>query len=261
MGWVEADPFCQDILFRRMLDGLLDPAPVFNDVRSFNGRRWRGIVDCVTAGYPCQPFSVAGKRRGLTDPRHLWPSVARIMAECRPALGFFENVPGHLRKGFWTVVRDLERMDYRIAARLVTAAEVGATHKRQRLFILADRKGMANSLRRTPFQAPSNPSNNQRGTPSSSTSVLADVGHTNESRLERWHESEPQGSDERSPWPPGPTERDRWDVAIRSGAPEPAIRRVADGTARRMDRLRALGNSVVPAVAARAYRLLINDLA
>ena len=114
---------------------------VWDDVGTFDGRPWRGAVDIVTAGYPCQPFSVAGKRRGADDPRHLWPHVARIIGEIEPPFVFLENVAHHLRLGFPEVAAGLVGMGYRLAAGLFTAAEVGAPHKRERLFILAIREG------------------------------------------------------------------------------------------------------------------------
>ena len=81
-------------------------------------------MDCITAGYPCQPFSVAGKRRGEGDPRHLWPHVHRVIGEVEPALVFLENVPGHLSLGFDKVAADLESLGYEVAAGLFTAEEV-----------------------------------------------------------------------------------------------------------------------------------------
>ncbi|EPY03509.1 putative site-specific DNA methylase [Magnetospirillum fulvum MGU-K5] len=98
-------------------------------------------MDILTAGYPCQPFSTAGKRRGVEDPRHLWPHVARIVGEVRPGAVFLENVPNHLRLGFREVVDDLGNLGYRVAAGLFAAAEVGASHERLRLFVLAHRVG------------------------------------------------------------------------------------------------------------------------
>ncbi|WP_240757826.1 DNA cytosine methyltransferase [Palleronia sediminis] len=124
-----------------MEDSALDQAVVWDDVGTFDGRPWRGAVDIVTAGYPCQPFSVAGKRLGAEDPRHLWPHVARIIGECEPPFVFLENVAHHLRLGFPEVASGLVGMGYRLAAGLFTAAEVGAPHKRERLFILAVREG------------------------------------------------------------------------------------------------------------------------
>lgn len=107
------------------------------DVRTFDGRAWRGVVDTLTAGYPCQPFSKAGRRRGRDDPRHLWPHVGRIVGEAEPGIVFLENVSDHLSLGFSKVAQDLRRMDYGIAAGLFTAAEVGSSQGRERVFILA----------------------------------------------------------------------------------------------------------------------------
>ena len=115
--------------------------PVWDDVATFDGRPWRGAVDIVAAGYPCQPFSVAGRRLAAADPRHLWPHVARIVGEVEPPFVFLENVAHHLRLGFPEVAGDLVGMGYRLAAGLFTAAEVGAPHRRERLFILAHPRG------------------------------------------------------------------------------------------------------------------------
>lgn len=141
VGHVERETFAAATLVARMEDASLDRAPVWDDVATFDGRPWRGAVDIVTAGYPCQPFSVAGKRRGADDPRHLWPHVARIIGEVQPPFVFLENVAHHLRLGFPEVASGLVGMGYRLAAGLFTAAEVGAPHKRERLFILAIREG------------------------------------------------------------------------------------------------------------------------
>jgi DNA (cytosine-5)-methyltransferase 1 len=141
VGHVERETYAAATLVARMEDASLDQAVVWDDVATFDGRPWRGAVDIVTAGYPCQPFSVAGKRRGADDPRHLWPHVARIISEVQPPFVFLENVAHHLRLGFPEVAAGLVGMGYRLAAGLFTAAEVGAPHKRERLFILAIRDG------------------------------------------------------------------------------------------------------------------------
>ncbi|PJN95976.1 DNA cytosine methyltransferase [Amaricoccus sp. HAR-UPW-R2A-40] len=141
VGHVERETYAAATLVARMEDASLDQAVVWDDVATFDGRPWRGAVDIVTAGYPCQPFSVAGKRRGADDPRHLWPHVARIIGEVAPPFVFLENVAHHLRLGFPEVASGLVGMGYRLAAGLFTAAEVGAPHKRERLFILAIREG------------------------------------------------------------------------------------------------------------------------
>mgnify|MGYP000033995807 CR=1 FL=1 len=135
--FVEIEAYAAAILATRMEQDALDQAPIWTDLRTFDGKPWRGLVDCITAGYPCQPFSVAGKQLGDKDPRHLWPHIARIVSEIQPAMCFFENVAGHLRLGFEQVCDNLHAMGYRVKAGLFTAEEVGAPHRRERLFILA----------------------------------------------------------------------------------------------------------------------------
>lgn len=140
--FVEIEAYAAAILATRMEQNALDQAPIWTDLRTFDGKPWRGLVDCITAGYPCQPFSVAGKQLGDKDPRHLWPDVFRVVREIDPPLCFFENVPGHLRLGFQQVHDDLRSLGYRVKAGLFTAEEVGASHKRERLFILAYRESV-----------------------------------------------------------------------------------------------------------------------
>lgn len=142
VGYVEREASSAASLVARMEASELGAAPVWDDLSTFDGRPWRGSVDIVTAGYPCQPFSSAGKRRGADDPRHLWPHVARVIDECRPDWVFLENVANHLRLGFRQVHDDLGRMGFRVAAGLFSAAEVGASHERKRLFILAVAEGV-----------------------------------------------------------------------------------------------------------------------
>lgn len=134
---VEREAYCAEVLAARAEEEGVAPPPCWSDLRAFDGKPWRGVVDCLTAGYPCQPFSYAGKRAGERDPRHLWPHVARVIAEVRPGVVFLENVAGHLTLGFPVVRRELEGLGYRVTAGLFTASEVGAPHRRTRLFILA----------------------------------------------------------------------------------------------------------------------------
>ncbi len=140
--YVERESFAASTLVGRMENEALDRAPVWDDVKTFRGKAWRGVVDIVHGGYPCQPFSIAGRQLGDKDPRHLWPDIARIVSEIKPPLCFFENVGGHLRLGFEQVHDDLRRMGYRVKAGLFTAEEVGTPHKRERLFILAYSEGV-----------------------------------------------------------------------------------------------------------------------
>lgn len=127
--YVEIEAFACEILARRMEEKRLDAAPIWSNLKTFDGKPWRGVVDCITGGYPCQPFSVAGKKLGSEDPRHLWPDIKRLIGEIQPPICFFENVSNHLRVGFEEVANDLQRLGYKVKAGLFTAAEVGAPHK------------------------------------------------------------------------------------------------------------------------------------
>src|SRR3990167_9544939 len=117
LAYCEIDPFCQDVLIRRMQDGRLDRAPIWPDLCTFDGRPWRGRVDLVHAGLPCQPYSVAGKRIGHDDPRG-WGIVkhaVRVIGECRPAVVFLENVPTWVTGGWFRRCGEaLSGLGYRI---------------------------------------------------------------------------------------------------------------------------------------------------
>lgn len=141
LAYVEREAFALAVLADAISKGYLPDAPFRSDCRTFDARPLCGRVDVLTGGYPCQPFSVAGRRRGEKDPRHLWPAIERIVRECRPGICFFENVANHLNIGFDVVLRSLQGMGYEVAAGLFTAEEVGATHGRERLFILAHASG------------------------------------------------------------------------------------------------------------------------
>jgi len=135
--FVEWEDWPRAVLIAAQRAGYFAPAPIWDDLRSFDARPFRGAFDTVLAGYPCQPFSAAGKRGGADDPRHLWPEVARVIRECAPEWVFLENVSGHVSLGLETVLRELWDMGYTPAAGLLSAAEVGAPHQRLRIFILA----------------------------------------------------------------------------------------------------------------------------
>lgn len=330
--YVEREAFAAALLARRMEEEALAPAPVWSDLRTFDGRAWRGVVDCITGGYPCQPFSHAGRRLGEQDARHLWPDIARIIGEVEPGLVFFENVAGHLTLGFDAVRADLERLGYRVAAGLFSAAEVGASHRRERLFIL----GVADSDRKRRSFAPSSQvrgSNadgygekladgdggglqsignggicnwwNDADRCGGTDATLADAELPVTTRQRRYGDArlrqeairpdsggEPVADaaddhgrsgidgaeagtgqdgerrrrlasvhDELDAFPPGPSDTIAWRRIIAdrpdlAPAVESGIRRVADGSASRLDRLRALGNGVVPLVAAYAFTSL-----
>ena len=142
-GYVEYEPYCQEVIKQRIADGVLDAAPIFGDIRAFvsegYAESYQGMVDLITGGFPCQPFSVAGKRRGEDDPRNMWPQTIEAIRIVRPRYCFLENVPGLLVSGYFgTVLKDLHQARY--DARWITlgADDVGAPHRRKRLWIMAE---------------------------------------------------------------------------------------------------------------------------
>lgn len=137
--YVEIEAFLIENLVKQMEQGVLAPAPVWSNLKTFNARPFRNRVDAIFGGYPCQPFSTAGKRKGTEDSRHLWPYIRTAIHTIRPVFCFFENVPGHLTLGYGTVKRELEDSGYTVNEGIFSAEEIGAPHLRKRLYILAIR--------------------------------------------------------------------------------------------------------------------------
>jgi len=138
--YVEREPYFVEVLRARIGEGYLDDAPIWDDVRTFDGGAWRGCVDIVSAGFPCQPFSAAGQRRGAEDERNGWPDTGRIIREVRPRWVFLENVPGLLFGShgyFGRVVGELAACGYDCRWDCVSASAVGAPHRRDRLWVVA----------------------------------------------------------------------------------------------------------------------------
>ena len=139
--YVEREAYAAALLVARMEDQALDPAPIWDDLKTFDGKPWRGRVDILHAGYPCQPFSQAGNREGKADPRHLWPDVARIIGEVAPRVVVLENVRGHVSLGLREVLEDLHGLGFDAEWGVYRASDAGAPHRRERVFILAYRRG------------------------------------------------------------------------------------------------------------------------
>ena len=141
--YVEWDKYCQRVIQARIGDQLLDDAPIWDDIKSFDGRPWCGIVDILSAGFPCQPHSNAGLRKGADDDRNLWPDTLRIIGEVGPGLVILENVPGILvgsdgRPPYGgTVVGQLSEIGYMSEWACISAVDAGAPHKRARWWLLA----------------------------------------------------------------------------------------------------------------------------
>lgn len=219
MGWknvlqCEIDPFCQQVLRHHFPEVTL-----YEDVRDINGNDWKGRIDLLSGGFPCQPFSGAGRKRGTADDRHLWPEMLRLVREIQPAWVVGENVRGLVSWNdglvFEGVCADLEEAGYEVQPLCLPACAVGAPHRRERVWFVAHSDGVA------------------RPTP-----VLRDLlAHPSSPR--RVHRADGRGSGGGR----------HWDA-------EPGVGRVADGVPDRMDRLRALGNAIVPQVAFRIFQAI-----
>ena len=142
IGYVEVDQYCQAILAQRIEDGYLDPAPIFGDIKQFisegYAESYKGMVDVITAGFPCQPFSVAGKQKGEQDERNLWPETRDTISIIRPRYIYLENVPNLLAHSYiWTILSEITEMGYDCKWGIISAADVGAIHKRARWWMVA----------------------------------------------------------------------------------------------------------------------------
>lgn len=265
VAYVEADPFCAAVLASRMADGALGKGPVWSDVCTFDGRRWRGLVDAVIGGSPCQDLSLAGARAGLEGERSgLWKEQRRIVEESEPAWVWWENVGGAIKAAVPVVAGDLEALGFRVVGCTLRAADVGAPHKRERVFLLAYSE--RNALR---LQSEREQQLAALGGNSVAVDARGDVADTDrdgcasvgESVQGRGHEGTPgHDADRRGgaglrahQWPPG-RDDPRW--ATFDG-PQPGVRREPARAATALEcaplRLHALGNSVVPQQAAAAF--------
>jgi len=143
LGWrtvcaVEYEQYAAEVLLHRQNAGDLEAFPVWDDVRTFDGRPWHGIVDVVSGGFPCQDISAAGKGAGIGGSRSgLWAEMARIIGEVRPQYAWVENSPLLIPRGLAVVLGDLAEMGYDARYGIVSAANAGAPHKRDRCWVLA----------------------------------------------------------------------------------------------------------------------------
>jgi len=225
---VERDAHGASILAQRQNDGYIPPFPIWSDVLSFRGEPWRGVVDIVSGGFPCQDISKAGKGDGLDGERSsMWYQFARIIREVRPRYAFVENSPVLTSRGLGVVLGDLAEAGYDATWDVFGADDTGAPHHRERIWILAHAHSDMPSMHAGSVgaQAQDGRRNPQVHIPSRCGSLLAG---------QVW--DTPRNSDGR-----------------RS---EPDVPRVADGVAYRLDRIRGTGNGQVPAVVLLAWTTL-----
>ena len=233
LGYVEWDDYCVKVIEQRIKDGFFSDAPIFHcDIKEWirlgYARSYQGLVDVLTAGFPCQPFSVAGKQAGESDPRNLWPETLECIRIIRPRFAFLENVPGLLAQPYIRAIfGDLAESGYDCRWKVISAAEVGAPIMRDRLWIVA----FAPSERFFPFFSKNN---GKKGTGRDS----AEWGSYRKSST-----MGPEGL---------ALCNEKW-----SDAPPPLG--MVDGVADSSDRLKAIGNGQVPQCMATAWNILTGD--
>ena len=285
----EIDPYACKVLAKHWKD-----IPNHGDIKAIN---WGDLVrpDVICGGYPCQPFSNAGKRNGTNDPRHLWPWVREAISVLRPRYAILENVRGHVSLGLDVVLREMACIGYDAEWQIVSAASVGAPHRRDRVIIVAHpseqpEHGRGHLNSQSAFgqgQALQEPTHRSNSTSTNSIGELADadsLGHLRrQSQIfttDRWlnalsligscstnvADTKKQYSNGKSDYP-GHSKRpqtvsqsrDRgWAQGTSNWEVEPNVGRVADGVSSRVDRLKGLGNAVVPQVAELVGRMVID---
>tara|TARA_A100001515_G_scaffold12493_1_gene9600 strand:+ start:948 stop:2018 length:1071 start_codon:yes stop_codon:yes gene_type:complete len=323
--YVERDIASSSVLVKAMQTGLLDDAPIWTDSNTFDGKPWSGKVDWVIGGFPCQPWSVAGAKKGTEDKRWLWDDIKRIISEIRPKGIFLENVPGLLTgHGIDPILGTLSELGYDTRWGNVKASDVGATHRRARIFILAylrsfgwrgwrerneERFKLAVQTERPLSQRSSELDDTEHDgrTTTEELRVNEETISRSEERQKESIESEGASNTSTTPesmvnanneglegvkpepsqngelgladgtcdmdvFPPGP-ESEKWErirqerpdlsPALEKSEAESYVRRMVNGVdvgLNRVDRLRILGNGVVPLQAGYAFKLLMDKI-
>ena len=329
IAYVEIEAFAIANLVSKMESGQLDPAPIYTDLKTFPSELFRDAVDIITGGYPCQPFSAAGKRLGEKDPRHLWPYIREHIHTIQPARVFLENVEGHISMGLSSVISDLEEDGYGATWGIFSAREVGAPHQRKRVYIMADCNGVRcdwgalsngdserpmevealegseqslvrsevegcsgdsggdlqtgeladtdserlqgfgqqHKLRKTSQERKADWSGNDvadtRCSASAEGQQQAELRPTgiSESSTSTWQGSGSRADEERQTWPAGAGSfQYEWEEPRTVWKTKPELGGTVDGLADRVDRIRLLGNGVVPQTAAKAWQVLSSRL-
>ena len=258
LGWrtvcaVEIDDYARSVLLTRQNDGSLRPFPVWDDITTFDARPWRGIVDVVSGGFPCQDLSLAGKGAGLDGHRSgLWREMFRIVGQVRPRFVFVENSPALTTRGLGRVVSDLAALGFRCQWTVMGAADVGAPHQRDRLWLVADAPPFGSEAGDAD---PETRGEGEANVVDYGGETISDADSERPQRRTGGRNGKEASSGNLTRSEAVGTPGKAW-----GGWPaEPDVGRVADGVAARVDRLRAIGNGQVPRVAAAAWLLLTHN--
>ena len=284
VAFCEREPFCQAVLKKHWPE-----IPIYDDVRTIPTDGLGGI-DLICGGFPCQPWSVAGQQRGAEDDRDLWPEMVRLVEELQPRFLIGENVRGFVNEplGLERSLSDLESIGYQAVPFIIPACAVDAPHRRERVWILANAHGQfcrtsGSGEAQAGAAAPTSPASQQPTSLANPRRIAAgnskkmdrsqakwrkanadtsnggqDVANAEDNGLQRLRnltESNPAGSRQKQPLgdsdESGFTQPCRWSI-------EPDVGRVAHGVPRRVDRLKALGNAVVPQVVEQIGRAIMS---
>ena len=257
---VEIEPYCRRVLLQRQRDNILPKFPIWDDVCTFDGKPWRGKVDIVCGGFPCQDISSAGKRAGINGERSgLWSEMARIIGEILPRFVFIENSPMLRTRGLSKVLKDLAEMGYDARWGIISASDTGAPHQRKRMWILAYyhsiRKNQDSSNSKLWTDWTKQSPKDSGVTNGRENAEIKKVGNSNSTYFKRgWI---PSGIHSQDSYINKPSS---WWEADPADAIESCVGRVANGVASRVDRLKAIGNGQVPIVAATSLKLLSKSI-
>jgi len=289
LGWrtvcaVEWEAYPASVLCARQNDGILPPFPIWDDVQTFDGKPWRGIVDVISGGFPCQDISAAGKGAGIDGERSgMWGEMARIIREVRPRFVFVENSPMLTSRGLGRVLGDLASMGFDAKWGVLGAADVGANHQRDRIWIVGKATNSAvNRLQEqankqimeskgwSEFQFEQSRDSIQMA---NTRCQLRSKGNATEldsqAQVRTFSTVHNKSSSERQNVSnTDSTQFKRGELSKRTESEysfacdsrwwetEPDVGRMADGLASGVDRLKAIGNGQVPLCAATAWRIL-----
>lgn len=279
LGWrtvcaVEIEKYPRSVLLQRQKDGILDKFPIWDDVRTFDGRPWRGKVDVISGGFPCQDISSAGKGLGIErgERSGLWREYARIICEVRPRYCFVENSPMLTVRGLGIVLGDLAERGYDAAWKVLSAGDCGAPHERARMWIVAkdtnseiERRDRRDDQSEDPscelIRQPEKRADGVRDEMADAGRFGLQVGEgiasdqTFVCDRERGDKDAkiPDSVQHREGWVACSKEDERYSWSRKWWASEPGLGRVADGVAYRVDRIKADGNGQVPIVVVGAF--------